>query len=219
MPNTTVWAPTQGVAAEEMVGSRTTAEADPPWRWASANLGQGAGAWPAQGRLAHDRMARRAPPSGYLRALHVCGFVSRIVITSSPTIDGKKSLLIEWPEGENEPTKYCLSTLPQDIAFRSLVDLTKLRWRIERIYQELKQEVGLGHFEGRGWRDFHHHRHAVHRGLRIPDLREGDDSPLSTPSRRVVPAICATPWLPTQGLRPCVPNGTSQTRSQPYAGD
>ena len=39
----------------------------------------------------------------------------------------------------------------------SLVDLTKLRWRIERDYQELKQEVGLGHFEGRGWRGFHHH--------------------------------------------------------------
>ncbi|HEY2755446.1 MAG TPA: transposase, partial [Pseudolabrys sp.] len=66
-------------------------------------------------------------------------------------------LLIEWPEGENEPTKYWLSTLPKDITFRALVDLTKLRWRIERDYQELKQEVGLGHFEGRGWRGFHHH--------------------------------------------------------------
>ncbi len=66
-------------------------------------------------------------------------------------------LLIEWPKGEDEPTKYWLSTLPQDITFRTLVDTTKLRWRIERDYQELKQEVGLGHFEGRGWRGFHHH--------------------------------------------------------------
>ena len=66
-------------------------------------------------------------------------------------------LLIEWPEGEKEPTKYWLSTLPQGIAFRQLVDMAKLRWRIERDYQELKQEVGLGHFEGRGWRGFHHH--------------------------------------------------------------
>jgi SRSO17 transposase len=66
-------------------------------------------------------------------------------------------LLIEWPEGEKEPTKYWLSTLPKDICFRDLVDLTKLRWRIERDYQELKQEVGLGDFEGRGWRGFHHH--------------------------------------------------------------
>jgi SRSO17 transposase len=66
-------------------------------------------------------------------------------------------LLIEWPAGEDEPTKYWFSTLPEDITFPRLVDLTKLRWRIERDYQELKQEVGLGHFEGRGWRGFHHH--------------------------------------------------------------
>jgi len=66
-------------------------------------------------------------------------------------------LLIEWPEGETEPTKYWLSTLPANIAFRRLVDLAKLRWRIERDYHDLKQEVGLGHYEGRGWRGFHHH--------------------------------------------------------------
>jgi SRSO17 transposase len=66
-------------------------------------------------------------------------------------------LLIEWPEGEEMPAKYWLSTLPKNISFHKLVDLTKLRWRIERDYQELKQEVGLGHFEGRGWRGFHHH--------------------------------------------------------------
>jgi SRSO17 transposase len=66
-------------------------------------------------------------------------------------------LLIEWPEGEAAPTKYWLSTLPSNVSFRQLVDLAKLRWRIERDYQELKQEVGLGHFEGRGWRGFHHH--------------------------------------------------------------
>jgi SRSO17 transposase len=69
----------------------------------------------------------------------------------------KEWLLIEWPDGENEPIKYWLSTLPEDVAFRQLVDIAKLRWRIERDYQELKQEVGLGHFEGRGWRGFHHH--------------------------------------------------------------
>ena len=45
----------------------------------------------------------------------------------------------------------------ESISFRRLVDIAKLRWRIERDYQELKQEVGLGHFEGRGWRGFHHH--------------------------------------------------------------
>jgi SRSO17 transposase len=69
----------------------------------------------------------------------------------------KEWLLIEWPEGEKEPTKYWLSTLPRSISFRDLVDAAKLRWRVERDYQELKQEVGLGHFEGRGWLGFHHH--------------------------------------------------------------
>lgn len=66
-------------------------------------------------------------------------------------------LLIERPKGELEPTKYWLSTLPADIPFERLVDFAKLRWRIERDYQELKQEVGLAHYEGRGWRGFHHH--------------------------------------------------------------
>jgi SRSO17 transposase len=66
-------------------------------------------------------------------------------------------LLIEWPEDEAEPTKYWLSTLPADIGFAALVDRAKLRWRIERDYQDLKQEVGLGHYEGRGWRGLHHH--------------------------------------------------------------
>ena len=66
-------------------------------------------------------------------------------------------LLIEWPEGEAEPDHYWLSTLPADISFEQLVDRAKLRWRIERDYLELKQEVGLGHYEGRGWRGFHHH--------------------------------------------------------------
>jgi hypothetical protein len=54
-------------------------------------------------------------------------------------------LLIEWPKDEDEPTKYWLSTLPRNISFGDLVDATKLRWRIERDYQELKQEIGLGH--------------------------------------------------------------------------
>ncbi len=66
-------------------------------------------------------------------------------------------LLIEWPEGEEAPTKYWFSTLPANIGFRQLVDTAKLRWRIERDHYELKQEIGLGHFEGRGWRGFHHH--------------------------------------------------------------
>jgi SRSO17 transposase len=65
--------------------------------------------------------------------------------------------LSEWPPGEPAPTKYYLSTLPASTPLVDLVRLAHLRWRIERDYQELKDEFGLDHFEGRGWRDFHHH--------------------------------------------------------------
>jgi len=66
-------------------------------------------------------------------------------------------LIIEWPRGEKAPTKSWLSTLPPDTPREQLIRLAKLRWRIERDYEELKQEVGLDHFEGRSWRGFHHH--------------------------------------------------------------
>ena len=76
---------------------------------------------------------------------------------------GEEWLLIEWPEGDAEPARYWLATVPPDMPFDRLVDLANPRiksggrWRIERDYQELKQELGLGHYEGRGWRGFHHH--------------------------------------------------------------
>ena len=66
-------------------------------------------------------------------------------------------VLIEWPRNEPEPTKYWLSTLPLNTPLKALVKTAKHRWIIERDYQELKQELGLGHFEGRNWRGFHHH--------------------------------------------------------------
>ena len=59
-------------------------------------------------------------------------------------------LLIEWPEGESEPAKYWLSTLPEDTPIEVVVDTTKMRWRIEHDYEELNSELGLAHFEGRG---------------------------------------------------------------------
>jgi hypothetical protein len=52
-------------------------------------------------------------------------------------------LLIEWPQGETEPTKYWFASLPEDFALDRLVDIAKLRWRIERDYQELKTGARL----------------------------------------------------------------------------
>ena len=66
-------------------------------------------------------------------------------------------LLVEWPSDEKEPSRYWLSTFPEDVPLEELVRLAKIRWRIERDFQELKDELGLDHYEGRGWVGFHHH--------------------------------------------------------------
>jgi SRSO17 transposase len=66
-------------------------------------------------------------------------------------------LLIEWPNGESAPTKFWLSNVAADMNITDLVNLVKLRWRIERDYQELKDEIGIDHYEGRNWPGFHHH--------------------------------------------------------------
>ncbi len=66
-------------------------------------------------------------------------------------------ILIEWPTGTPVPTQYWLSTVPEDVDLMELVSLAKFRWRIERDFEELKDELGLDHYEGRGWRGFHHH--------------------------------------------------------------
>jgi SRSO17 transposase len=66
-------------------------------------------------------------------------------------------LLAEWPEGEPEPVKYWLANLPADSSLERLVGLAKLRWRVEHDYRELKDALGLDHFEGRSWQGWQHH--------------------------------------------------------------
>jgi SRSO17 transposase len=66
-------------------------------------------------------------------------------------------LLCEWPSDKDEPIKYWLSNLPPDTPLKTLVKLAKLRWRIEQDYRELKDALGLDHFEGRTYRGWHHH--------------------------------------------------------------
>lgn len=86
-----------------------------------------------------------------IRVRHAGGNIGKARLQS------EQWLLIEWPAGDADPLKYYLSTLPNDIALNDLVGQAHMRWRIERDYQDLKQEMGLGHYEGRGWRGFHHH--------------------------------------------------------------
>jgi SRSO17 transposase len=119
-------------------------------------------------------------------------------------------LVIEWPEGEEEPTKYWFSTLDAGIAFETLIDTVKLRWRIERDYQELKQELGLGHYEGRGWRGFHHHATLciAAYGFLISERESVPPSGASASRRFKKPAI-------PEGFRP---RGSPSPNPAPYAG-
>ena len=125
-------------------------------------------------------------------------------------------LLIEWPKDEPEPIKYFFCTLPADTALGELVRVTKLRWRIERDYQELKQGFGLDHFEGRGWRGFHHHATlpiAAYGFLLAERLAHPEKNCATSGSGR---NRCPTRELPAPG-RPCEPSATYRTRSQPCA--
>ncbi len=117
----------------------------------------------------------------------------------------EKWFLYEWPADEKEPTKFWLSNLPANTSLKELVRIAKLRWRVERDYQELKEEIGLDHFEGRSWRGFHHHvtlcaaAHAflaLNRALFPPqsqavDLADGAQAAAARPAApdRVVPAV------------------------------
>ena len=118
-------------------------------------------------------------------------------------------LLIEWPEGAAEPDHYWLAKLPADISLERMVDQAKLRWRIERDYLELKQEVGLGHYEGRGWRGFHHHASLCVAAYGFL-ISEKETIPPSGPARS---------WRGTQSSLPdgYRPRGSAAAFATPYA--
>src|SRR5438445_5308688 len=150
MPNTLMWQSGAGPRRKgkplnntgrrdepDLVSAKKVALGLPKYAWRTVKWREGSAGWLS------SRFARARVSVGHNKLI--------------PEKLHPEWLLVEWPEGEAEPTKYWLSTLPENISFRRLVDFAKLRWRIERDYQELKQEVGLGHYEGRGWRGFHHH--------------------------------------------------------------
>jgi len=151
-PNVLMWAPGTGPKRPDkalnntgrrdepdLISAKEVVRALPKHAWHTIKWREGSADWLS------SRFARVRVRVGYNGAI--------------PGQVAEEWLLVEWPEGETDPTKYkyWLSTLPAEISFRQLVDIAKMRWRIERDYQELKQEVGLGHYEGRGWRGFHHH--------------------------------------------------------------
>ena len=122
-------------------------------------------------------------------------------------------LLIEWPEGEAEPDHYWLCTLAADISLERMVDQAKMRWRIERDYLELKQEVGLGHYEGRGWRGFHHHATLCVAAYRFLISEKRRRLPPSGPAQLLRGAQSSFPMVINQRICHCVRNATCRTQS------
>jgi SRSO17 transposase len=135
-PKITLWPADGPCVRREMRQAKALALGLPPSAWETVAWREGSNAW-LRSRFARLRV--RAAHSG----------------RGAP--GPEEWLLVEWPEDAPEPARYWLSTLPEDMALAAMVDRTQMRWRIERDYQELKQQLGLGHYEGRGWRGFHHH--------------------------------------------------------------
>ena len=99
---------------------------------------------------------------------------------------------MEWPEDHCEPTTYWLSTQPEDVALQRMVFEAKMGWRIQRDYQDLKQDLGPGHYEGRGWRGLHHHASlsiTAYGFLMAQQLRHPGGA---KKKRERTPAICPT---------------------------
>jgi SRSO17 transposase len=189
-PNVLMWAPGTGPKRPDkrlnntgrrdepdLISAKEVARALPKHAWHTIKWREGSADWLS------SRFARVRVRVGYNGAI--------------PGQVAEEWLLIEWPEDEDEPTKYWLSTLPAEISFRQLVDVAKMRWRIERDYQELKQEVGLGHYEGRGWRGFHHHATLCIAAYGFLACERAAIPPSGPRS----PALLSTPALP-DGYRP-----------------
>src|ERR1700750_2893658 len=131
-----------------MERARPAATSPAPRRGPPTGLGQGSRPRTAQQSLPARHLARGQQ--------HQIGVPLRCR-TRPPGAGRHPPQRTERPEGEADPTKYWFPTLPADTSLTALVRHAKRRWRIERDYQDLKQELGLGDYEGRGWRGFHHH--------------------------------------------------------------
>jgi SRSO17 transposase len=181
LPNTLMWRPGSGPRRKgkplnntgrrdepELVSAEKVARGLPEEAWRTIRWREGSAEWLS------SRFARVRVRVGHNKLI--------------PEQLQSEWLLIEWPKGEKKPTKYWLSTMPANTSFRQLVDFAKLRWRIERDYEELKQEVGLGHYEGRGWRGFHHHATLCIAAYGFPIAEQATIPPSGPRSAWTIPA-------------------------------
>ena len=133
----------------------------------------------AQGPAAHprrlDQIARELPPQSWRNVAWregtrgpMQGRFARVPIWAShgytqrqhQTGRTREWLLVERPADQDAPCDYWLAHLATEAktpTLRQLVGLARERWRVEQDYRELKDELGLDHFEGRSWPGYHHH--------------------------------------------------------------
>ena len=120
-------------------------------RWASRRSASRSGGAPSDGS--------RGGGTGGKLSSHFC--FRRVKVACDDGLDPGSHepvwLMMEWPEGEDKPKKFTLTTLPKRMSHKQIARLTKERWRTERVYEELKGELGLDHFEGRSFAGWHHH--------------------------------------------------------------
>ena len=124
-------------------------------------------------------------------------------------------LLIEWPPSEAEPAKYWISTLPQDTPLKALVKMAKHRWIIERDYQELKQALGLGHFEGQELARLPSSRHPVYCSLWVPHSRAEPFFPLCPRRSSWIHRPMASTGVPPARIAAFAPSGIIRIPSRP----
>lgn len=154
---------------------------------------------PAQPPVSLKELAQSLPPQAWqnvawregTNAMLQSRFAAvRVQAAHADTPRAAEWALIEWPEGDAEPLKYFLSSLPEDTPLQRLVHVTNMRWRIERDYRELKQEFGLGQYEGRNWRGLHHHATlciAAYGFLLWQRLRQGRKKKFAPPQAPALP--------------------------------
>jgi SRSO17 transposase len=117
-------------------------------------------------------------------------------------------LLIEWPEDAVMPTDYWLAQLgEQSLGLRWLVKTARARWRVEMDYRELKEELGLDHYEGRFWLGWHHHVTLVSMAfafLRTEQAQVKKNFWCDTGDAAANPGAVAGPAHPSGGTVPVV---------------
>jgi SRSO17 transposase len=158
------------------------------------------------------RQGTNEPLTGRFAALRIRMSGHR---TSKQRLHPLQWLLIEWPANESEPTNYWLSTLDENASLAQLVHVAHLRWRIERDYQDLKQDFGLGHYEGRGWRGLHHHASLsiAAYGFLVAQRLEQEQSAMDGQSGEKFVLERQVPALPSD----YVPRGSNPARTAAHA--